>query len=107
MYYAKFVRFFGGIGTHPQNENWKMADFLLKTGLFRTLPPFSSLLMGENGHFFNFHFEDGYHRMSKNCTNFAYYNSERTNDAPFLKTNSAFVALSVRAPETAKVALFT
>ena len=68
----------------------KTAVFLLKTALFRTLPPFFPLLMGENGHFFNFYFEGGYHRMSKNCTNFAHYNSDRTNDPLFCKTISAF-----------------
>ena len=34
MYYAKFVRFFGGIGTHPQNENWKNGRFPLEKGTF-------------------------------------------------------------------------
>ena len=63
----------------------KMAVFLLKKGLFRTLPPFFTLLKGENSHFFNFHFEGGYHRMSKNCKNFAHYNSDRANDALFLR----------------------
>ena len=75
-----------------------MAVFHLKKGHFRTFPPFFPLLKGENGHFFNFHFEGRFTiGCKKNRTNFAHCNSDRANDeandALFLKTISTFVTL--------------